>query len=151
LKTRFLHKLSTWLLLCLLASAWACGGDTPSPPEEGSLLIINRSQYTLEELRIHEEVSYLKSNNVLTKSMAVGENYVFHGAGWWNVTVFREKFNDGPLIAVTTANPIEMLGRQGQELQVFDESFRLSVSEWVQSSTMTMTASTSTSGLSFGD
>jgi len=134
-----------------LASASACSGDTKPPPEDGSLLVINRSQYTLEELRFHEDLSYLKSNNVLTEFMAIGENHVFHGAGWWNLTVFREKFNDGPLIAITTANPIEMLGRQGQELQVFDESFRLSVSEWIQSSTVTMTASTSTSGLSFSD
>lgn len=113
--------------------ASGCGEDSPSPNASvrGSLLIVNASQYQLQELRMHKSNIYLESTNVLLEPMEIGSDYVFHGLGNWNVTVYREKFSQGPLIAVSTGNHVVMESRIGQKLTVFDESFRLAPSDWL--------------------
>ena len=113
--------------------ASGCGEASPSPNSlvRGSLLIVNASQYQLQELRMHRSNAYLDTENVLLKPMEIGSDYIFHGLGNWNVTVYREKFSQGPLIAISTGNHVAMESEKGQKLTVFDESFRLAPSEWL--------------------
>ena len=120
------------LLAVMLLS---CGGDIPRIPTivilPASLVIENRSQYEIQELRLHQQLEYEDAENVLDEPFVVGEKHVFHGLGSWNVTVFREKNRGGPVIAVSTLEPVALKPNEGYGLLVFDESFRVESRPWM--------------------
>jgi len=91
----------------------------------GSVMIENQTQYLLTEIRIHEAASHLNAPNRLALPMEIGGELLFHGIGEYYVTVFREKHTLGPLIAFTTATPIDIAPGSGYRLLVFDQAFRL--------------------------
>lgn len=129
----------------LIFAASCASGEEPPPPQKGSLKIINQSQYVLQEIRIHPSISYLETAKQWPEPLAIESSYVFHALGPWYVTVFREKYRDGPLIAISTADAIELKSKTGLQLQVFDESFRLMPSDWIPTSTMSATSASSLS------
>jgi len=114
-----------WALLILAAAA--CGADAgPRPGEPASLVVHNRSQYALMELRLHPSPDYLKAENRLGgQPLAVEATHTVFGSGGWYLTVFREKNRGGKLLAFTTATPVVLFDDKGYKLEVFDESFRL--------------------------
>jgi hypothetical protein len=120
------------ILVVLALAAVRCGGGPgPNPPGPASLTIQNDSQYVLAEVRAHEAPSYGDVANVLESPLEIGESILLHVSGQWRVTVFRERFSGGPLVALTTASVLELSDSTGYELIVFDESFRLSAAEWI--------------------
>lgn len=124
------------LALALTASLLgACAADGPPPDPPGplpSVIIENQSQYTLLELRIHDEADYLESPNMIADPLALDDHVFFYGAGNVWVTVFREKYAMGPILAFTTASPISLYRGKGYRLIVFDESFRLLSEPYVE-------------------
>ncbi|MCK6545014.1 hypothetical protein L6R52_04045 [Myxococcota bacterium] len=112
----------------------ACAGDSPGPPPTGpipSVLIVNRSQYSIEELRIHRSADYLPSENLMPDGLEIDEEVLFYGLGEHWVTVIREKYQDGPMIAFTMARPMALYRGKGYKLSVFDEAFRLEATAYV--------------------
>ncbi len=103
----------------------------PPPPPAASMLIENQSQFDLLELRIHRELDYAQTANLLSNAMAVDDAVVFYGTGQLWVTVFRETFRGGPIVALTTSAPVELEAQRGYQLIVFDQSFRLSNRGWI--------------------
>lgn len=147
-----------------LAGAAACADGGVDPPPVGpipSVLIVNRSQYPIEELRIHPGPDYLASENLLPGGLALEEEVLFYGLGEHWLTIIREKYQDGPMIAFTMARPIALSRGQGYKLSIFDEAFRIEGAGYVDpkktalpilgdpigtSTTSTTTATSTTSG-----
>lgn len=123
--------------LVAVAILAACGDDggppIPSDPRPASVIVENQSQYELQELRIHSEPvsGYMKTQNRLESPMAIEGAFLFHERGDWYVTVFRERNRGGPMLALTTGEPISLTNASGYKLLVFDDSFRLAPSEYV--------------------
>lgn len=117
----------------LLVFFLGCAGETPAPPppENASVLIVNKSQYELQELRMHEAPDYKDAPNLLMRVMRVDDDLLFYGGGAWYVTVIREKYRQGPMLAFTTGQPIRLDRGRGYTLTVFDESFRLTDTPWI--------------------
>jgi hypothetical protein len=120
-------------LFLLAALGGGCGDVGPPPPGPGpaSLRVENQSQFILQELRIHTGASYADAPNLLDQGMPIGASMLRHGSGSFFVTVFRERFLGGPVLALTTGTPIELFDGQGYQLLVFDESFRLNDAPYV--------------------
>ena len=112
------------LIIVLLLAACADGGGGPLPGP-ASVLVHNRTQYTLQELRIHEAESYADATNTLTGEMEIDEQLVIHRDGPYYVTVLREKNRGGEVLAFTTGRPLSVTRGRGYKLEVFDEMFRL--------------------------
>lgn len=124
---------ATWMLAAALAGA-ACGADQPNPPgPTGPALVVieNASQYVLEELRLHGGFSYADATSVLDAPLEVGQTHAEYLRGSTYVTVFREKFAGGELLALTTQTPIALVGEQGYRVKVFDQSFRVLAEPYV--------------------
>lgn len=112
----------------LVLALAACGGVDPGPPprrEPARMLVVNRSQYVLEELKIHPALSYAGAPNLLVAPLAIDGTFIHDGSGSWYVTVVREKYQGGPLLAFTTGYPVDLLDDSGYRLEVLDTSFRL--------------------------
>ena len=118
-------------LLSMLVLLGSCDAGPVDPPRDGSLLITNESQYDLVELRVHPHPDYLEVSNLAETGLAISGQIVFFGKGKWYVTAFRERYRRGPILAFTTSRPIEVAAEQGVRLIVFDESFRLEESTWI--------------------
>jgi hypothetical protein len=119
---------SSAVLGVLIFGTVACGGGDPGPPQTGpvpSILITNRSQYALNELRIHTASDYRAVANVLPAPLAVEDEVMFYGVGEMWFTVMREKSERGELLAFTTAEPVELYRSNGYKLGIFDEAFRV--------------------------
>src|SRR5262245_49139929 len=102
------RSLIFWTLISLAAAFAACGGE-PGPQIGGhvpSMLNENDSQYALTELRVHYTDSYLGAENVLPEPLAVDGELLFFGVGAPRFTVMREKYEHGPILAFTTAEPV---------------------------------------------
>jgi hypothetical protein len=113
------------ILAALLAVS--CGPEPPPPdPLFGRLIILNRSQYVLDEVRVHVGGDYSKATNI-TDSLLIDESYTHNTFGELHVTVFREKYQGGPRVALTTAVPVTVGDGQDVHLTVFDEVFRVKV------------------------
>jgi hypothetical protein len=114
-------------LSALLAFFAACGGDGPpgTPKGRASLIIENDSQYVIEDVRVHLTEDYLSTPSLLLAPLSLRATILRHGSGSMYVSVMREKYSGGPMIALTTIDPIELLDGTGYRLIVFDESFRL--------------------------
>ena len=111
----------------LLLAFVACSDDMSTRPSDlpASVVVHNRSQYILHELRFHRSLPYLTARNVLEADLGIEGIYLFHGRGDWYVTVYREKYKDGPILAFTMAEPMRLSAGMGYRLDVFDESFRM--------------------------
>lgn len=109
----------------LSLAATACAAEAPPRGKIPSMLIVNDSQYQLVELRIHRSADYSTTPNMVTSAIDLSAELVYYGEGTHWVTVFREKYAMGPILAFTTATPIELMRQRGYRLHVFDESFRL--------------------------
>ena len=99
--------------------------------QPASLVVENRSQFDLLELRIHESMEYVDAQDILQDALPIGGQYVFHGSGSRYVTVFRERNRGGPIIAVSTISPLNLSPETGYGLLVFDDSFRVEAREWI--------------------
>ena len=108
----------------------SCGSGDSDPlrpvDRDASVLVRNRSQYVLLELRIHPDTNYLRMRNLLSGELAIEGTLLFHrDPGDWYVTVYREKYHGGPTLAFTMAEPMALRAGSGYQLDVFDESFRV--------------------------
>lgn len=123
--------------------AFAACGASPDPPVTQTPLVVveNASQYVLEELRFHPLVEYGDATNALAEPMPVGASNQRYMAGSTFVTVFREKFQGGELLALTTQQPITLEYAKGYRIKVFDTAFRVLDEPYVPPA---MTSSTST-------
>lgn len=129
------------LVVVLLAGAGACAADGPGPapnePPFASVVIRNRSQFIVEELRIHRGSSYdfaedlLEGVPGLEGKLPIEGRAIHFTAGTTYVTFFREHYARGPIIAFTTSEPIHLEAGKGYELILFDELFRLEPSSFV--------------------
>ncbi len=114
------------LLCCLALAAIACADGGPTPPGEPAVLIVtNRSQFTLLELRLHGTASYAEAQNVLAVPLTINATVSHRGSGQYYVTTFRERYAGGPTVALTTETPVSLVDDQRYQLSVFDTSFRL--------------------------
>jgi hypothetical protein len=112
-------------LLTLALLVAACGdGEGQVPVVDTTLTVLNRSQFELLELYVHELESYDEAENLLVAPLAPDAELVVDFTTYWFVTVVRLKIAVGDPIAVTTAEGLEV-GAEGFTLIVFDESFRL--------------------------
>lgn len=125
------HKTKRMSAIALLFIGCAAAPPPPPPPPAGSVLIENQSQFDLLELRIHRGLDYAQTSNLLSSAMAVDDAVVFYGTGTFWITVFRETFRGGPIVALTTSAPVELEAERGYQLIVFDQSFRLSNRAWI--------------------
>jgi hypothetical protein len=115
----------------LIFGTAGCGDSEPDPIGPiPSMLITNRSQYTLNELRIHAASNYLDTANMLPEPMAIEEQVMFYGVGPRWFTVLRERSELGKVLAFTTAEPVEMFRNTGYKLLIFDEAFRVEPDEY---------------------
>ncbi len=118
-----------WLAACVALAA--CGAESERPPiarlDEGpaSIVVKNRSQYVLNEVRFHRSESYSGADSILSEQLSIGGEVVVRGTGWWYVTALREKNYGGPLRAYTTESPLGVAEGAGYTLMVYDEQFRL--------------------------
>lgn len=120
------HASLRLLLASLLLLAAACGSADPPPPSTPAMLVVeNASQYVLEEVRLHFEPSYLAAPNLVEVPLAEGESLVEYRSGTIYLTVFRERFRGGDLLALTTESPIALQSQTGYRVRVFDQSFRV--------------------------
>ena len=127
------------LLLTLLAccNILGCGGTvaedepgnepSPSPSLPALLRLVNESQFEIQKVHLHEELGRLNTlPSVITESLDPGGTYESreYAGKILFVTVVRVKYAGGPLIAATTAQPIEI----DSDIQVtyFDTEFRAS-------------------------
>ncbi len=116
----------------LICTQLACADGTPPRPDLGifrgpaSVVVINRSQFELQELRIHQGSNYLEHPNLLDAPLQINEELVFYEVDSWYLTVIRERYKNGPVLAYSLADPIELITQKGYTLEIFDESFRLS-------------------------
>jgi hypothetical protein len=97
-----------------------CFGDSTGPLE-----VINESQYALVEVRVHSTPAYAEATSVIDFPLAVGAAALTVHAGPVYVTVFREKYAGGPLLAFTTAKPVAVDEGYRYRVRVYDESFRI--------------------------
>lgn len=118
-------------------------GASPDPPVPRPALVVveNASQYVLEELRFHPAVQYDGALNQLLAPLPVGAISARHMQGSSFVTVFREKFRGGELVALTTQQPLTFAEGTGYRIKVFDTAFRVLDEPYVPPA---MTSSTST-------
>ncbi|MCB9655775.1 MAG: hypothetical protein H6729_16745 [Deltaproteobacteria bacterium] len=108
----------------------ACQGDAGPRGRPAFLSIENQSQYDLLELRVHAEARYLDAQNLLTSPLRPGDALALYRSGDLYVTVYRERYQLGPIYAFTTAYPVRLSDDTGYRLIVFDESFRVEEIEW---------------------
>jgi urease beta subunit len=124
--------------LALAFASAACSADQPPPPSPAGpamVVVENASQYTLVELRFHPELSYASATNVLDRPLDVGDTHLEYLDASAFVTVFREKFAGGDLLALTTQTPVSLQGGTGYRVKVFDLSFRVLGETYVKPST----------------
>ena len=112
-----------WLLACVLGAA--IFSRTSRSAEPGVVHVVNRSQYTVLELRIHEEQSYMNVASVLARPLEIDEAIDLSLSGSNYVTFFRERYENGPIIAMTMEHPVQINADASYELIVFDGAFRL--------------------------
>jgi hypothetical protein len=122
-----------WILVLLTLLTACSGTENTHPPGAGpaSLLIMNESQFDLLEVRKTLSAEYQGASNLADGPLPVNSSFVSHGSGAWWVTVFRIRYQGGPVVALTTTEPLELTDGTGYELIVFDESFRLEWSDYV--------------------
>ncbi len=132
---------SSWSVTVTAALALAGCGAEPGIPLPAFVVIENASQYALEELRFHEVVQYDEAPNALAAPMAVGAVDARHMFGPTYVTVFREKYRGGEILALTTQQALTLENGTGYRVKVFDTAFRVVDEPYVQPA---MTSSTST-------
>lgn len=118
-------------ILIPLVTAAACGDttDPPDPPARGRLAVVNQSQYELDQLRVHADLDYGAATNQLVAALPIDGRHVVEVGGDVHVTIFRVKYEGGPTIALTTAEPIDVPSGETRELTVFDEVFRLKTND----------------------
>jgi hypothetical protein len=119
------------LPLILVMVSCADGGIEPTG-RIASMLITNKSQYALVDLRMHVAESYATSANVLSEPMDLNDELLFYGTGSVNFTFMREKYAMGPILAFTTAEPVAMTRNQAFDMILFDESFRVETGTYVR-------------------
>jgi len=117
-------------LLVLLAILSGCAGDDTTVPPKlvPTLLIVNKSQFQLQQVMLHTRVdNYLGKPNLLAAPLALEGELLAPNVtpGTWFVTVVREKVAHGALIAITTGSGLALELDGTYRLWVFDESFRL--------------------------
>ena len=113
-------------LALLVASVQGCGEESAGeqPIVDTELTIHNASQFDLLEVRIHDGESYADAPNLLDGELASGDEVLVPFRTYQHVTVLRRKTDVGPIIALTTAEGLEVTG-PGFVLRVFDDGFRL--------------------------
>lgn len=130
-----LRHLIFWTLCCFFAGAVAaaCGADGGGPPGPvPSMRITNKSQFLLNELRVHGSDGYLQTMNVLPEPMEIDSEVLFYGEGQRWITVLRQKAERAEVLAFTTGEPLFLYRNQGYRLTVFDDSFRFDDDTYVR-------------------
>jgi hypothetical protein len=123
-----------WIIFALLFTACGDGRPPPPPGPVPSVLLENKSQYELVELRVHRDASYLEETNMIAElgAIAIDEQLLYYGEGSTYFTVFRERFAGGEMWALTSAQPFNLERGKGYRLSVFDLSFRLNQETYVK-------------------
>jgi hypothetical protein len=99
-----------------------CGADGGAGPVE--VVVRNRSQFELLDLRFHALPEYAEAVNLLQAPLGVEEAVSLTFPNDCYVTAMRRKIEVGDVIAVTSAAPLPEM-QQGATLLVFDMSFRI--------------------------
>jgi hypothetical protein len=115
----------------LLAAAAGCGAAEAPLPVPASLELWNRSQFELLDVRVHASPSYLEAQSLLPAPLAIDARGLLYPGDRVYLTVFREQYARGPTRAFTTAGSLGLEPGRGYRLSVFDESFRLERTSWV--------------------
>jgi hypothetical protein len=123
-------------ILVLATSAMlvaGCAGDAEQPQPNGVVRITNDSQFTFLQLRFHQTPDYLAADNVLQDGagMEPGDEALFYGAAQWYVTYYRKKSELEDVLAFTMAVPLRITSGSGQNLTIFDQSFRIEPGAYV--------------------
>ncbi|MFO0723464.1 MAG: hypothetical protein U1E65_06775 [Myxococcota bacterium] len=109
----------------LLAMAIGCAESGPPPvPKPATLAIKNRSQFQLDEVRLHSGPSFVGVPNLLRAPMAIDATITTTVTGDVNLTVIRARYLGGPMVALTTEEPLELVDGGIFDISVFDDSFR---------------------------
>lgn len=128
MKTRHL------ILWTVLSAAIGCGdgGITPNLGPIPSTRIANKSQFLLNELRVHGATGYLQTMNLLPEPMQIDTEVMYYGAGESWFTVLRQKAERAEVLAFTTAEPVILVRNAGYRLTIFDDSFRIDEEDYVR-------------------
>ena len=110
-------------LACLLLTVDACVAGGPETIDT-TLTVRNVSQFELLEVRVHDGEDYRQAPNVLTAPLATDADVVVPFTTNQRITVFRPRVDVGEVMAMTTAEDLEVV-RPGFVLLVFDDGFRL--------------------------
>ncbi len=113
--------------LCLIGCQWDEADEEAAeavPPRYFQLTILNQSQFELRHVFIHQpDTNYKASASLIDEYLITGESVskkVLEGS--FRVTVTRLKNQDGPLLAYTTAFPIDVTS--DCLLEYFDDQYR---------------------------
>jgi hypothetical protein len=111
-------------LLILSLAASGCGAPAGVGGLSTTLTVDNEAQTPLQELRVHAGDLYAEAPNLLTGYLAPQDRIDVDFKRGQRVTVFRQRVQDGPIVAYTTEVGLDVNG-PGYMLIVFDRSFRL--------------------------
>jgi hypothetical protein len=114
-----------WIAIGSLVVA-GCADErlAPSDLRPVELAIWNSTQRPIEEVRVHEEVSYRAAPNLLASALPDDARADVEFLAGKRVTVIRRNVDGGTRIAFSTAYGLDVR-TPGWVLQVFQESFRL--------------------------
>ena len=114
--------------LVIVALLSGCAGDDeverrpPAVPYDGQITVWNRSQFVLDEVRVHAGPHYVGAVNLLAAPLAPGEAAVVRMLDFGRLTAIREKVEGGPRWAVSTSATVAAQDRFFV-LIVFDDGF----------------------------
>ena len=116
-----------WGLLLCLGCAESPAESSPreidaSLSYRGPITLWNRSQFPLDEVRVHRSAAYIGAANILTRPLASGETLVVQLPPDGRVTVIRAKVEGGRPWAISTPRPVAAQS-SAFVLVVFDDGF----------------------------
>lgn len=120
-----LQLFKPYLVVLLFAGLCCCSADKiVNVPTSYDLVISNKSQFELHHIYVYAPGKHYKEGESLIDApLAVDGSITLNKEkGSYKVTVTRLKNKDGPLLAYTTPEPIDLAS--DSLLEYFDEQFR---------------------------
>ena len=121
----FRARLFTVLSLAALVLAGAsCAVTEDEWGEAAEVRVWNRSQFPLLRIYLHYDAGFADAENLLEEPLELDAKVLVTINSGEYLTVVRHQVQDGPELAMTTAEPFNFTAEH-YTLMVFDESFRL--------------------------